>query len=100
MTNQTTDDTNAGVAALDRAVTRTTDDARARRHARHRNAAVLGLRIHAAVYVMVQILLVVVWALTSDGGHPWFLYPLLGWGIGLAAHAVAVRHVIRQHLPA
>jgi hypothetical protein len=85
-----------GADALDRAVARSrhADDQRKRR--RHQAAAVLGLRIHATVYVLVQLLLVVVWALTSDGGQPWFLYPLIGWGIGLAAHAVAVRSLVRS----
>ncbi|MEX2293274.1 MAG: 2TM domain-containing protein [Acidimicrobiales bacterium] len=41
--------------------------------------------VHAAVYVAVQIALVVIWAL-AGGGHPWFLYALIGWGIGLVAH--------------
>lgn len=53
----------------------------------------LGFRIHLSVYVGVQILLLVTWALTSnfDDGmpFPWFLFPLLGWGIGLAAHYAA-----------
>jgi hypothetical protein len=55
----------------------------------------IGFRIHLGVYVAVQLLLVATWALTSydDGtfGHPWFIYPLLGWGIGLVAHYMAVR---------
>ena len=42
--------------------------------------------VHAAVYLSTNITLFVIWALVG-GGHPWFLYPLLGWGIGLAAHA-------------
>lgn len=47
-------------------------------------------RIHATTFVAVQSLLVVVWLL-AGAGYPWFLYPLLGWGIGLAAHYAAVR---------
>ena len=42
--------------------------------------------VHGAVYVATNIALIAIWALVG-GGHPWFLYPLLGWGIGLAAHA-------------
>lgn len=49
-----------------------------------------GFLIHAAVYVAVNVLLFVIWAVT-DRGHPWFVYPLLGWGIGLAAHGAVVR---------
>jgi hypothetical protein len=53
-----------------------------------------GFRIHATVFVAVQVLIVAVWALVWAGGggsYPWFVYPLLGWGIGLAAHYAAVR---------
>jgi hypothetical protein len=41
---------------------------------------------HLLAYVMVNSVLVVVWALT---GTPFFwpLFPLMGWGIGLAFHA-------------
>jgi hypothetical protein len=46
--------------------------------------------VHLAVYVAVQVMLVGIWALTG-AGFPWFLFPLLGWGVGLAAHgAVAM----------
>ena len=48
------------------------------------------LTIHIAVYVAVQILLASTWLLTTPDGFPWFVFPLLGWGIGLAAHAAAV----------
>lgn len=44
--------------------------------------------LHLAVYVTTNVFLVVIWAMTG-AGHPWFIYPLLGWGIGLAAHGVA-----------
>ena len=60
-----------------------------------------GFRIHATVYVAVQVALVVIWAviaLTTSASYPWFIYPLLGWGIGLAAHYAAVReHLTRKH---
>ena len=54
-----------------------------------------GLVIHAVVYVAVNVLLIVVNALTW-AGHPWFIYPLLGWGIGLAAHAATYRNQVRR----
>jgi hypothetical protein len=44
--------------------------------------------LHLAVYVATNVSLVAIWAL-AGGGHPWFLYPILGWGIGLAAHGAA-----------
>ncbi len=61
------------------------------RHRRdRRRAAEASLRIHVAVFVLIQLLLVAVWA-TTGAGSPWFVFPLLGWGAGLAAHAYAVR---------
>lgn len=47
-------------------------------------------RIHATAFVAVQALLVVVWAL-AGGGHPWFVYALVGWGVGLAVHYAVAR---------
>ncbi|MHC1557863.1 2TM domain-containing protein [Actinomycetospora sp. C-140] len=43
-------------------------------------------RTHVLVYVLVNTVLVVIWAVT---GAPlfWPIFPILGWGIGLAANA-------------
>ncbi len=41
--------------------------------------------VHAAVYGAVNLMLIGVWAL-AGGGFPWFLFALMGWGIGLVAH--------------
>ncbi|MDO9355510.1 MAG: 2TM domain-containing protein [Solirubrobacteraceae bacterium] len=46
------------------------------------------LRIHASVFVAVNLLLVIIWA-TATPGYPWFHYPFFGWGIGLVAHYAA-----------
>jgi hypothetical protein len=43
--------------------------------------------LHLAVYITSQIFIVVIWAL-SDNPEPWYIFPLLGWGILIAAHAV------------
>jgi hypothetical protein len=53
----------------------------------------LGFRIHLAVYVAVQVLLVATWWFTSNNGEvmPWFIFPMLGWGIGVVAHYIATR---------
>jgi hypothetical protein len=76
--------------AFERAAERAEAEDRRRRRERSARGERAGFRIHATVYVAVQLLLVVVWAITGMG-HPWFLYPLLGWGVGLAAHYAAVR---------
>lgn len=44
--------------------------------------------VHAAVFGAVQVALVAIWAL-AGGGYPWFLFALVGWGIGLVAHGAA-----------
>jgi hypothetical protein len=44
-------------------------------------------RMHLFFYVTVNAMLVVIWAITSDGGFFWPVFPLLGWGFGVAANA-------------
>jgi hypothetical protein len=44
---------------------------------------------HARSYVLVNVLLIVIWLVTTPGGYFWPFWPLLGWGIGLVAHAMA-----------
>ena len=48
----------------------------------------VGLYIHATVYVAVNVLLITI-NLSTATGPLWFQWPLLGWGIGLLAHAAA-----------
>ena len=45
-------------------------------------------RRHASVFVLVNVLLFTIWA-ASGGGYFWPVWPMLGWGIGLAKHASA-----------
>lgn len=49
-----------------------------------------GFFIHFSVYILVNILLVIIWAFPSGGGYPWFLWPLGGWGIGILFHFLGV----------
>jgi hypothetical protein len=80
--------------AFERAAERAEAEDRRRRRERATRGHRKGFRIHATVFIAVQVLLVVVWALQWQFGgtaHPWFLYPLLGWGVGLAAHYAAIR---------
>jgi len=46
--------------------------------------------IHLAIYIAVNIFLIAQWWVITDGGNgfAWFVFPLFGWGIGIAAHAV------------
>jgi len=66
-----------------------TDDAELRRLATRRADMKLGFRTHVFVYAIVNAGLAAINLLTSPG-YLWFLWALIGWGIGLAAHAAAV----------
>jgi hypothetical protein len=45
-------------------------------------------RAHVFFFVAVNAFLVAIWAITSDAdGFFWPIFPILGWGIGLAANA-------------
>jgi len=56
--------------------------------ARARVKAIKGFYIHATIFVVVNIALFAINVLV--GGVWWFYWPLLGWGIGLGVHALAV----------
>ena len=55
-----------------------------------------GFFIHLAVYIIVNIMLVLIWAFSADGGFPWFIFPLGGWGIGVLFHFLGVFVFSRQ----
>ena len=44
---------------------------------------------HIAIYVVINLLLVIIWAFTGHG-YPWFIWPLAGWGVGLIFHGLDV----------
>jgi hypothetical protein len=46
-------------------------------------------RSHVAAYVLVNALLIAIWAF-SGGGYFWPIWVIIGWGIGLAFNAWAV----------
>ncbi len=60
-----------------------------RQRAIRRIQAKRGFRVHFAVYLAVNALLVLIWAATG-AGYFWPVWPILGWGIGVAAHAAGV----------
>lgn len=43
---------------------------------------------HLGAWVLVNVVLVVIWALTDFGGYPWFLWPLGIWGVFVLSHFV------------
>jgi hypothetical protein len=42
---------------------------------------------HLLVYLMVNMFVVVVWAMTDSGGFFWPGFLMVGWGIGVVMHA-------------
>lgn len=57
--------------------------------ARRRAGAKLGWYLHALVFTLVNLAL---FALSryGFGSRPWSIFPLLGWGLGLALHGISV----------
>jgi hypothetical protein len=47
------------------------------------------LIMHTVMYVVVNTALVAIWAMTGSH-YPWFIWPMFGWGIGIAGHALAL----------
>jgi len=43
---------------------------------------------HLGAWVLVNTLLVIIWALTSPGGYMWFLWPLCIWGFFVLVHSI------------
>jgi 2TM domain len=66
-----------------------TDDVELRRLAMRRADMKLAFRSHALSYAMVNAGLVAIWFLTQSD-YFWPIWPMMGWGIGLAAHAASV----------
>ena len=49
-----------------------------------------GFQMHLAVYLVVNTLLIGIWAVTGMNMLFWPAFPLLGWGIGIAFNGWAV----------
>jgi hypothetical protein len=55
--------------------------------AKKRVEAKLGFYIHLAIYIVVNILLIII-NITTSTQYLWFKWPLIGWGIGVFFHAL------------
>src|SRR3954465_9033041 len=53
---------------------------------RRRSGLETSVRIHFTVYILVNLLLIGIWA-ASGGGYFWPIWPILGWGIGVGCPA-------------
>ena len=65
------------------------NDTEAYDRARRRVRQIKGFYAHATVYVLVNAFLAAL-NLATSRSEMWFVWPLLGWGIGLAVHAASV----------
>ena len=59
------------------------------RLARKRAGAKLGWYLHATIYVLVNLVLFAM-SRYGFGSRPTSVFPLLGWGLGLALHGISV----------
>lgn len=65
------------------------DEEKKYRKAKERVEEIKGFYIHFFIYIVVNIGLFLINILTGSDSL-WFFYPLIGWGIGLVAHYIAV----------
>lgn len=49
-----------------------------------------GFFIHLSAYIIINLMLILLWAFAAGGGYPWFIWPLGGWAIGLVFHFLGV----------
>lgn len=61
--------------------------------ARRRVQELKGFYLHAAIYLVVNIGLIFVYAFSGASGF-WPIWPILGWGVGLLAHALATFRLV------
>ena len=65
------------------------DDQQVYQRAKERAESKIRFYIHLAVYLIVNLLLMVINLKTSPGSL-WFLWPLFGWGMGVVLHGLKV----------
>lgn len=58
--------------------------------AQKRVEAKKGFYRHFVIYVVVNIMLVLIWAFPAGGGYPWFFWVMGGWGIGVLFNFIEV----------
>jgi hypothetical protein len=49
----------------------------------------MGFIIHLTMYLAMNVGFIAIWYLTGRG-YPWFMWPAIGWGIGIIAHGAAL----------
>lgn len=63
---------------------------RDRERALERLEAKSEFRTHLTVYLLVMMLLSGIWAVTNFGGFYWPIFPMMGWGLGVAIHGMSL----------
>src|SRR3954471_3730283 len=74
------------LAELDHLTADLPSDRTAPTQRRRRSGLETSVRIHATVFLVVNLMLIAIWA-AAGGGYFWPIWPILGWGIGLGSHA-------------
>jgi len=49
-----------------------------------------GFYAHLCVYFVINILIVIIWLVTSLGYFAWFIFPVGGWGVVVILHSLFV----------
>jgi hypothetical protein len=60
------------------------------RLAHKRAGAKLGWYFHLVVYILVNAFMLALTYFGMGSRRPWSMYPMLGWGLGLALHGASV----------
>lgn len=58
--------------------------------AKKRVEEIKGFYAHLCVYLVINILIVIIWLVTSLGFFAWFIFPVGGWGVVVILHALFV----------
>ena len=58
--------------------------------ARKRVREIKGFYTHLVIYIAINIMMFLIWAFTSWGRFPWFIFSVAFWGFGLFFHWFAV----------
>lgn len=62
-----------------------------------RAQAKVDFRIHLITYVVINSLLAAI-NLIFTPGYLWFIWPLMGWGIGIIAHAIKMSFSVKSSI--
>ena len=52
------------------------------------------IKWHMIIYLIINILLCVIYYLTTPSGYLWPVWPIIGWGVGLILHIVVISFVL------